>query len=934
MTTITDLPTATTVNADDTIPIAQGGITKQVRTDVFAAGFIASSSASAAASATSATAAAASATASATSAVASATAQTAAEAARDAAITGSIMSWPTTAAGIGNGIAGVTSIVGGTGGTNGTFALAFSGGTQVVAPAGVFVVAGGAVVSITITASGYYSAGTPTLSFAASTGLTGASATAVMAANANVGEYFSVPGTTNDAAILYRVDAGPTATEVARFPATTAVIANRTRVAALENAFTGTAGTRVVGKATTPAVGTAGSAGTYFFTGRPCVAGSISAISVYASAQTAKIKVYRPSAVGGTAYTLAYEFSLTLAAGLNTFSVATNTLAEYLVQEGDVIGLYVPTNIHYAAVAGVTGYTFFAGDKSDAATFDNMGAVGATELQFSATIAASSSADITKIRAVDSSLARTFSVGELSPAAPASLQYVATGYTYGWDWTFKSGAVLTGVTLSSQAVGVAKLLIMEPYLGGFRTTRSVQIKFAAGVSTLVAGTDFPAGMVVPKGGMIAIKAGTANSLHLNVFNTLSRYRTFYGDATDGIFPSYNWPSGAESLSTVGFLSGAIQVRFDFSETVDPVHMAAPQYIVREKFSAANGPVTMLGDTWTKGAGKMSSGTVGLANGLEWSAGHPHLTDLTCRWKFAFTASGTLVYFYRKPSDQSQGSIVSLDMTSGNIVIYNMFPATGTLGSAYSTTACTLTLTTGRTYSATLAKTYRDWSITFTDTVAGATQTISIDGDSVTAAGFAYGVPGIAVSASSLDLTEFAMWSARKAPKVLLFGDSITEGSGATVIANSWAYLTCENGNGIASPRGGDLAASIVKRIFSGLNAYPSVRYAIILAGTNDTDMTIWQRAIDNAYQLCMTYGVIPVFGTLPPEAADTNPVLVQNPYIRSSGYRYIDFARALTTGGDGTTRDATKFFDALHPNDAGHAAMYARVRFDLPELFD
>ena len=117
--------------------------------------------------------------------------------------------WPTTAAGIGNGVAGTTSLIAGSGGTDGTFPLAFTGGTQVLAPVGVFVVAGGALVSILITYAGYYSAGTPTLVFTASAGLTGASATAVMAANTDVNEFFAVPSAElNEAVIIYKNIAG------------------------------------------------------------------------------------------------------------------------------------------------------------------------------------------------------------------------------------------------------------------------------------------------------------------------------------------------------------------------------------------------------------------------------------------------------------------------------------------------------------------------------------------------------------------------------------------------------------------------------------------------------------------------------------------------------------------------------------------------------
>jgi len=68
----------------------------------------------------------------------------------------------------------------GTGGTNGTFDLAWTGGNFDVNPTGTFTVTGGAVTAITITGAGRYignAISKPTLSFAASTGLTGAAGT-------------------------------------------------------------------------------------------------------------------------------------------------------------------------------------------------------------------------------------------------------------------------------------------------------------------------------------------------------------------------------------------------------------------------------------------------------------------------------------------------------------------------------------------------------------------------------------------------------------------------------------------------------------------------------------------------------------------------------------------------------------------------------------
>lgn len=132
--------------------------------------------------------------------------------------------YPSTAAALGNGISTTTALVAGSGGANGTFPISVSGGTQVLAPAGTFTVVGGALVNVNITYPGYYSAGTPVFSFAASAGLTGASAVAVMSANVPVNQYFAVPVPNNTTyASLYRVDAGPVATFLTTYPSTGAL---------------------------------------------------------------------------------------------------------------------------------------------------------------------------------------------------------------------------------------------------------------------------------------------------------------------------------------------------------------------------------------------------------------------------------------------------------------------------------------------------------------------------------------------------------------------------------------------------------------------------------------------------------------------------------------------------------------------------------------
>lgn len=144
-----------------------------------------------------------------------ATAETNAEAARDATRYSKGL-FATTAAAMGLGVIGNGTITGGSGGANGTFDLAFTGGTGSGA-AGRFLVAGGALTTIFITAPGSYTVA-PSFDFSASAGLTGASATCVLGTNVDVGEYFSTPlSSADESFVLYRVDAGPVATEIKRY---------------------------------------------------------------------------------------------------------------------------------------------------------------------------------------------------------------------------------------------------------------------------------------------------------------------------------------------------------------------------------------------------------------------------------------------------------------------------------------------------------------------------------------------------------------------------------------------------------------------------------------------------------------------------------------------------------------------------------------------
>jgi hypothetical protein len=155
--------------------------------------------------------------------------------ARDVA-TAIVNRYATTAAALSNGVAAIASVVAGSGGANGTFDLAFTGGAGSGA-AGKFIVVGGAVTQVLLTAkgSGYTSA--PTVSFAASSGLAGASATAVISINVPAGQFFSTPSPVpGEAALIWQNVAGVAVLSPSGVPSTAAFNSVQSSVTAQQGA--------------------------------------------------------------------------------------------------------------------------------------------------------------------------------------------------------------------------------------------------------------------------------------------------------------------------------------------------------------------------------------------------------------------------------------------------------------------------------------------------------------------------------------------------------------------------------------------------------------------------------------------------------------------------------------------------------------------------
>ena len=98
---------------------------------------------------------------------------------------------------------------------------------------------------------------------------------------------------------------------------------------------------------------------------------------------------------------------------------------------------------------------------------------------------------------------------------------------------------------------------------------------------------------------------------------------------------------------------------------------------------------------------------------------------------------------------------------------------------------------------------------------------------------------------------------------------------------------------------------------------------------NLTPNPAWMTYINNVISLCGNETEL-VFCTIPSVPSINNEG--KNNWIRTSGYRYIDFAKAVENGADATWKDGMINASQDHPSPYGARTMADRAVIDLPEL--
>lgn len=448
--------------------------------------------------------------------------------------------YPTTAAALGNGIVGHTSLTGGSGGTAGEFAWTATGGTEVVPARGTFLVEGGAVTAITVTDRGYYSVAPTGFDFSASSGLTGASASPTVAANRTLGDFFYIrSGGGDDFIDEYEVTSGPAATATGkRLPNYTALTAPANDVALLGKLLTSPdTASEIFGETSDPAdltvTGAVGGAAIVSYNTATTEAMRTAAVRINADA-AGVVPVFTHSRSGDDMTALAVAL-VSCEVGINHFVLDRDDFALFSpASEPMPAGCYFGFSGEgvVGTAAGSSAMNYWSGGSQSAPDYTDASAAGSTQfcIQFTATPARSQSA------VMRGAIAETIPIG--ARLAGGASTFTGPGTQVNQNWRIPASLDFPN--------------------GGYFDTADLYMA-EAGTPTAYAYLESPAGTFTP----VASKALTGLTLGLN--NGVSVGLAVPPGGRVGIFPD-------GVASQTGQWAGGLY--FGSTETFDAAHSTA------------------------------------------------------------------------------------------------------------------------------------------------------------------------------------------------------------------------------------------------------------------------------------------------------------------------------------------------------------------------
>jgi hypothetical protein len=171
-------------------------------------------------------------------------------------------------------------------------------------------------------------------------------------------------------------------------------------------------------------------------------------------------------------------------------------------------------------------------------------------------------------------------------------------------------------------------------------------------------------------------------------------------------------------------------------------------------------------------------------------------------------------------------------------------------------------------------------------------------------------------------------------KVWYFGDSYAQFNTDTRIPYYLHQYGFDKNVLISAVSGGTSGTSRIA--FETLLAHGKPDFAVFATGINngsdsaDAPQQTWLGNVQTFIEDCNENDVVPILCTLPTIPSVNNEK--KNEWVRLSGYRYIDYAKAVGADASGQWYTGMLSSDNVHPSALGGNALFTQLITDLPEI--
>jgi len=507
-----------------------------------------------------------------------------------------------------------------------------------------------------------------------------------------------------------------------------------------------------------------------------------------------------------------------------------------------------------------------------------------------------------------------------STASGNQPRYSATPYTGRYGYLKKVSVAVSGS-------GTEKILLGTVINGVFAYYGEFTLSIKDGYHDYINGIDFTFDNPILPNTIIGLTQNTAMLM-------------FYTGSSDKSYViNESTPNNVPNVMNYSVAVKGTVIEFNKQDNVlDEAKKLVPssRYLVKHDF-IADGLTGLTGSSWSASSSGVSNSSEGWGVQLYKNI----RTDLDSHgMRVRFVAgSGCIIAIGNRSTHSIPGTFFLADFTSGKLkIIPNWEYNTSSIPSATAEKTSTVALTTGREYIIEYKR----------ETLIKARVTIydCLSGQSDSLEKLNYGLydssnPCVIAVAGNMTLKYMEYFSSMPVNSPLaIFGDSFVEaGTLGQELNKRYASLIQE---ALGEPifidgLGGETSYGLLLKYEN--DSLTNAKYTLIATGMNDASggFTDWKQNYFGVISLVERKGSIPILATVSRNGATDNLSFITsvNDFIRNSGYPYLDVARALSVNNDGVTQDTNLVLsDLIHPNVAGHKAIYDRTWVDIPFIYD